>query len=247
VPGRGNAPFGLSAAGSTRRTTNVLFAVCEFFHTLHTAHLGPNLRRIAALVAENVDPFGGDPGSVAIEQVNRVAIAVAIDVPGPRAPALEIGAVAHKIAAGISFVSFEVANPGNVHLKPAGEFTLRDAGGTELATAPAAMDSVYAGSETLFEAPLAEALAPGDYCAELSLTDEQTGATDATECLRFTVEPPPTAAGGDGDAGEGAQTIPVGPPFTGNPLLAVLIAAAALAVLGVMWFLWRRRRRAMPS
>ncbi|MEO5986309.1 MAG: hypothetical protein ABIW50_07420, partial [Candidatus Limnocylindria bacterium] len=137
---------------------------------------------IAALVTENADPYLGNPGSVAAEQVNRVALAIAIDVPGPRTAGMEIGAVGYKGADAGSFVTFEVANTGNVHLKPSGEFILRDAVGTQLAAAPALMDSVYAGVETLFEAPLAEALEPGAYCAELSLRDE-TGAADSTACL----------------------------------------------------------------
>lgn len=134
---------------------------------------------ITALVAENVEPYsGGDQGGVVIEQVIRTVVAVAIDVPGPRRPALEIGEVGHKEAAGMSFVSVEVGNEGNEHLKPNGEFFLQDVSGTKLASSEVAMDSVYAGTETLLEAPLSEALRPGEYCAELSLADEATGVTD---------------------------------------------------------------------
>ncbi len=199
---------------------------------------------IAAVVAENVDPYRDDAGSVTLDQVNRVAIAVAIDVVGPRTPALEIGAVAHKAAAETSFVTFEIVNPGNAHLKPMGEFTLRDGANAVLAAAPAVMDSVYAGSETLFETPLAAVLTPGDYCAELTLTDEKTGVTDATQCLPFTVEPMPTPVGGEG---QGSEQIPIVQPaidaVTANPFPAGLIAAAVLVFVGGLWLLWRRRRR----
>jgi len=71
---------------------------------------------VAALVIENVDPVRGS-GSVAIDQINRSAIAVSIDVPGPRKPALAIGSVGHKPAGTRSVVTFEVSNLGNVHLK----------------------------------------------------------------------------------------------------------------------------------
>lgn len=202
---------------------------------------------IAALVTENTDPYRGDPGSIVLEQVNRVALAVAIDVPGPRGPSIEIGAVGHKSADATSFVTFEVANTGNVHLKPSGEFILRDAAGTELAASPALMDSVYAGSRTLFETPLAEALEPGAYCAELSLTDE-TGAADSTECLMFRVAPPPDDAVGDG---QGSQEIPIVRPainaVVDYPLPVALIAIAVLALLGGIWLMWRRRRNSRAS
>ena len=198
---------------------------------------------IAALVAENVEPYRDGEGSVAVDQVNRVALAVAIDVPGPRAPELAIGSVSHAVAAGTSFVSFEVTNPGNVHLKPAGDFALRDADGDALAAAPAVMDSVYAGSVTRFEAPLATALAPGEYCAELSLADEATGASATTECLPFTVA---AAATSPGAAGADAGAIPVIQPAIdaiAEPLVAATVGLGLLAVALAVWWLLARRRR----
>jgi hypothetical protein len=202
---------------------------------------------IAALVAENVDPYRGEEESVAVDQVNRVAVAVAIDVPGPATPDLAIGSVSHSLAAGTSFVSFEVTNPGNVHLKPAGDFALRDADGNELAAAAAVMDTLYAGSATRFEAPLAAPLAPAGYCAVLSLTDEATGASAETECLPFTVVPPSTPAPATDRSGAGAIPIVqpaidvVGTPFAGALAGAVLTAVAA------WWLLGRRRRRRPPE
>jgi hypothetical protein len=194
---------------------------------------------ITSLVAENVEPYhAAEGGDVAMEQVNRTAVAIAIDVPGMREPALDIGAVGHKAAAGTSFLSFEVRNRGNVHLKPAGEFALRDAAGRGLAQAPAVMDSVYAGLQTLFEAPLATVLSPGDYCAELSLTDAETGAADAIDCLPFTVgTPAPGIAGSDEHAKPGTAVDVV----VGGWVLAVLISGIALIVLILL--LLRRRRR----
>lgn len=199
---------------------------------------------ITAVVAENVEPYGGsDEAGVVMEQVLRTVVAVAIDVPGPRRPALEIGAVGHKEAAGMSFVSFEVANEGALHLKPSGEFLLQDAGGTELARAKPAMDSVYAGTSPLLEIPLSEALRPGKYCAELSLADEGTGVRAATGCLAFTVAAPVVTTG----SGDGSGTIPVLQPaidaLSDDPLMAVLGALAGAMVLGALFLAWRRRRR----
>jgi hypothetical protein len=198
---------------------------------------------VTSLVAENVEPFQGSGGSVALKQVNRVAIAVAINVPGPRHPALEIGAVSFKSAGGVSFVSFAVANPGNVHLRPAGEFILRDSDWTELVRRGVTMDSVYADTDTRLETPLSEPLSPGVYCAELRLTDEATEAGDHTSCLPFTVAAA-TQAGGLVDTGPSAvplvQLAPNATPY--QPAL-LLVAVAILLVLAVLLLLLLRTRR----
>lgn len=163
---------------------------------------------ITAIVIENATPVRGS-GSISVDQVNRSAIAVAIEIPGQERPALSIGSVHHKEVAGSSVVSFEVINQGNRHLRPAGDFVLRDGNGAGLAAHPVEMDSVYAGTTTTLEAPAVEALVPGDYCAQLTLTDSATGARDATECLPFTVAP-------DED----------GAPFGGLPDAAAQVAAS---------------------
>jgi len=131
-----------------------------------------------------------------------------------------------------------VANPGNVDLKPTGQFILRDAAGTQLVHVPAVMDSVYARSATLFELSLATSLAPGNYCAELSLADKATGASDATACLAFSIQGKAASASGTG-------LIPM-PALVGTARqipVAVPLLTAALALLAAAWLVWRRRRR----
>ena len=198
---------------------------------------------VAALVIENAEPVRSS-GSVAIDQVNRSAIAVAIDVPGPRAPGLAIGAVGHKTAGERSVVTFEVLNTGNVHLRPAGDFRLRGADGTELSAATLTMDSVYAGTSTILEAPLSGLLPPGDYCAELSLADAEHGVSAETDCLSVAVR-----AGEDADAGgaaPGSQDLTLRLPSTDGPLAAALIATGAAivsALIAVALVLGVRRRR----
>ena len=199
---------------------------------------------VAALVIENVEPFRGS-GSVTIDQINRSAIAVAIDVPGPRRPELQIGAVGHHAAGTLSVLTFAIDNPGNVHLRPSGDFRLFDAAGRQLSAGPVTMDSVYAGTSTQLEAPLAELLPEGDYCAELELVDDETGATDQAECMAFTVGP---AAPVTPDASS-AASLPAplwlpstdilrqAAPFIGVGLIGLLLCAFALVMLA-------RRRRA---
>lgn len=59
---------------------------------------------ITSLVLENDEPIRGS-GDVAIDQVVRQATAVVITVPGPRTPALVIGAASHKVVAEKSVVA----------------------------------------------------------------------------------------------------------------------------------------------
>jgi hypothetical protein len=195
---------------------------------------------VTALVIENAEPLRGS-GTIAVDQVNRSAIAVAIEVPGEVDAALSIGAVNHEDVAGYSVVSFEIDNPGNVHLRPSGDFVLRDQAGTQLAASSVVMDSVYAGTSTTLEALALEVLGPGDYCAELTLTDERTGATDTTECLPFTIAARPDGGspfGGLPGVTQVVDTLGGWPP--GLPILVLLLLiglGGALIVLG------RRRRR----
>ena len=203
---------------------------------------------VAALVIENVEPFRGS-GPVTMDQINRSAIAVAIDVPGPRRPELQIGAVGHQAAGAQSVITFAIDNPGNVHLRPAGDFGLFDASGRELSAGPVTMDSVYAGTGTLLEAPLADLLPEGGYCAELRLVDEETGAADEIECTAFSVGPAPTPAPDASSPASAAAPLWLpstdvlrrAAPFIVIGLIGLVLCAVVLVVLA------RRRRRAAQT
>ena len=199
---------------------------------------------IAALVIENAEPMPGS-GPIALNRVNRNAIAVAIDVPGPRAPALEIGGVSDKSVLGTSFLTFEVSNPGNVHLRPAGAIRLLDAGGSQVSAGAVAMDVLYAGTRTQLEAPVFDPMPPGDYCAELTLTDPGTGASAATECIAL------RSIGSSPDP-DGPNVGGLSTPWTlaGTDLRVVsdrisrlLIIGAGLICAALMLVAWRRRRQ----
>ena len=202
---------------------------------------------ITSIVIENVEPFRGS-GSVAIDQVNRSAIAVAIDVPGARRPEMQIGAVGHQVAGAQSVLAFEIDNPGNAHLRPAGDFMLRDGSGREMSAGPVTMDSVYAGTATRLEVPLADLLPTGDYCAELRLADEETGAADEIACTAFSVAPtaaPAPDASGGAAPGPAPLWLPStdvlrqAAPFVGVGLSGALLFGLALLALA------RRRRAAL--
>ena len=198
---------------------------------------------ITALVIENAEPVVGS-GGIAFDQVNRSAIAIAITVPGPQRPGLEIGELRHQEVAGISVITFEVANTGNVHLHPSGDFVLRRGADAEVASSPVTMGTVYAGTSTLLEAPVGELLPSGGYCAELRLTDQLTGASARTECLAFEIAAPVD----EGPQAGGPLPEIAGPvvaAFRDSPLIVipVLLLAAAGAVFLVIW----RRRRAAAA
>lgn len=199
---------------------------------------------ITGLVAENASPFAGSAqDGVAIHQVNRTAIAVAIEVPGPRRPALEIGGVTHAISAGTSVVAFHLSNSGNVHLVPAGDFTLRNHEGSALADSAVRLDTVYAGTSAIVEVPLSAPLSVGDYCAELSLTDPKAGADAATDCLPFTVTSPIEPDGASSEPGIGPIVGGTVDAVAANGLLITLIALAVLLSVAFVVFVRRRRRR----
>jgi len=110
------------------------------------------------------------------------------------------------------------------------------------------MDSVYAATGTLLEAPLSGLLPPGEYCAELALADEEWGVSADTECLPFYVEAAedPEAGG----AGRGSQDLPLWLPSSDGLRVAAPIAVIAGiggALLAAALVLAVRRRRRDPK
>ena len=129
---------------------------------------------LTGIVLQNAEATSGDasaPSGMELKQIVRQIVAVSIDVPGPRTPALGVGAMTHRTVADRSTVAVEVHNLGNVRLKPTGEFVLWDSTGKEVTRFPITMDTVYAHTDTYVEIPFSERLNPGDYAAELRLTD----------------------------------------------------------------------------
>lgn len=147
---------------------------------------------LSALVIQNANPVGGESEGIGFQQVNRQAIAVAIEIPGERLAGIALGAMEHQFAASRSVISAEVENTGNVHLKPQGQFVLVDGNGDEVLRRPVTMGSVYAGTATLLEVPFAEPLAAGEYSATLELGDVAEGVSAETGQVAITVPEMPT-------------------------------------------------------
>jgi hypothetical protein len=198
---------------------------------------------ISSLVLENDVPTRNGDG-VAFDEIVRQAIAVVITVPGERAPELRVGEAHHEIVAGRSLVKVAVDNPGNVRLKPAIAFVLRDSTNTEVSRTTLQMDTFYAWTDTFVAVSLASLLPAGNYTVELTLADDLEGVETAA-IINLVVEAPPTNASGGGD---GPGLTPVGPGGAAQSMALILAGLAlVLAVLGLGAFvLARKRRQARP-
>jgi hypothetical protein len=218
-----------------REAVHVAFVISVPVHT-------PPGEYVAALVIESTEPMRGS-GPLALSQVTRSAIAIAISVPGPREPVLAIGSVQHRTVAVHSILAFAVNNFGNVHLAPAGRFALRDADGSPMEAASVRIDAVYAWTGTLLEAPLRQPLRPGVYCAELSLTDASTGAHDETGCLAFSLTPPAGSHGPqDDDGGPRPDALPETSALGAAASGILLIIGGTFVIVAFVLAVRRRRR-----
>jgi hypothetical protein len=132
---------------------------------------GEYLTSIVLQNADATDSNTSGQGGMTLKQIVRTVVAVSIEVPGPRTPALGLGAITHRTVADRSTLAVAVHNLGNVRLTPTGEFVLWDSAGSVVTRFPIVMDTVYAHTDTFAEVPLSERLKPGDYTAELHLTD----------------------------------------------------------------------------
>lgn len=190
---------------------------------------------IAGIVLENDVPVEGT-GGVALDQIVRQALPVVVQVPGEDEPAFEFGEAGHRFAAGSSVVGVGIANTGNTRLVPEGALIVRDEDGDVVQEAPVAMHSFFAGTETQVEALLDDALEPGDYTVDVSMTDPESGETATVEELPFTVEGKPANEIVSKDQPDAARD-------SNNALVISLVIAVVILVLLVLFLLIRNHRR----
>ncbi len=219
----------------------------EHTFTVAVPNDAPPGEYITALVIEGASVAGDtDTGDVRINTVTRQAIAIVIDIPGPRVAALEIGDAAHRMIVDNSAVSMQVSNTGNVRLEPSGEFVLSQADGQEVSRYPIAMGSVYAGQGTFIEVPFAGRLNAGDYVASLTLADAAAGVQVSSGPVGFSVasaesEAAPRAIGSAPQLAAVNQAVAVEPAAVA-PWTWSLAAAGAVAVLALLYITLRRMR-----
>lgn len=207
---------------------------------------------ITSLVVENAEPVASEGGGIALLQVQRKAIGVAITVMDPslsgsvqpegsgngglfvRHPDLIIGAAEHKYVATSSVVAVQLANEGNVHLRPSGEFRLYDGRGQEVTRFPVIMGTFYAGTSTTIEVPFTDALLPGAYVARLTL-DYEGGTAAATNVALDIPEATTAESQGAPTGSEGRATANQAATSGGHLLTSwwlLLGGAVGLTVLG---------------
>jgi hypothetical protein len=178
--------------------------------------------------------------SVAIEQITRHAVAIAITVPGAVTPAFEIGGAFHRTVAEKSAVAVELKNTGNSTLAPRGDFILLDASGSELTRWPVTMGSLYAGTSTFIEVPFDQRLNPGRYAAVVSLSDDSGAASSRRtefEVPRAEVDAAPSTLGESSRVASLRQEQPQQSPMDGTFVAVALAVAAVLLVL--VFIAWR--------
>jgi hypothetical protein len=128
---------------------------------------------ITSIVIQGADLQTANSEGIGIQQVVRQVIAVAVTVPGQRTPSLTIDTATHRTVTGNSLIAVAVRNTGNIHLRPSGDFVIRDTAGNEISRYPIVMDTVYAGTTTFVEVPFSGRINPGDYTVSLALADSE--------------------------------------------------------------------------
>lgn len=199
---------------------------------------------ITSIIVENDVPIQGS-GSIRLDQVVRLAMAVKITIPGALHPALVIGGATHKVVVDKSVISVAVSNPGNARTKPLVAFAIVDAAGQTVSRASVQMDTFYAWTDTFVEVALDARLLPGSYTVQLVLDDPAARVRVAEDQIPLVIAAEaaatsPTTVDGPGLTGVDQQA-------TGQPPMLAMLAigvAGGLGValaLGLLVFATRRR------
>lgn len=204
---------------------------------------------VTAVVIQNTDPIDINGDDQRFDQTVRQGIAVAIDVPGDRAPAMEFGEVRHSVVGGNSVVEVDLVNTGNTHVLPSGNFAMKDATGNELASSPIGLDTVFAGTSTVIEVTFTDELPAGDYLIRVEVEDAETEASAAVDDLALSIAA--AEATPEPDDGLAAAVETAEQTLADNRGMTAIIVGAlfliVLLVLAAFVILVRNRRDAAPE
>jgi hypothetical protein len=173
-------------------------------------------QHVTGIALETVEPIAV-AGTSFVTQVIRKIIGVSITVPGPIAPAAELGAPSIASDTTGAQIVVPIHNTGNISLRPDGTLTLANADGDVVLTAPIAMRPVYAGDETTLTVAVPPQLSPGDYTLDLQLEDTEKGWSATLDSAELALAEP--AAPDEPDPVEitAATVTPMPAPAAGEP------------------------------
>jgi hypothetical protein len=186
--------------------------------------------------APHVGNTGGQVGSVGASVVTRVAIGVAITLPGALAPRLVISAVTLAPAGlAASTIDVTVRNTGNTWVHPRGTVTVALPSSTR--AAPVASGTVLPGDRATLSAP--ERSVPGGLHRVDVMLNYAEGVAPATWQGNLSFPQPPAVS-----VSGGTLTIvaPSGSPAW-EMILLIGLPVAVLAFGLLLLFFWGRRRR----
>ncbi len=146
---------------------------------------------LTCLVVQSDDPTEGS-GGIAIDQVIRQVIAVAIDVPGVFSPAMTFQSAVYDDDSGIGRLDIQMTNTGNVHVRGGADIRLSDGSGVEIERFELALGTLYAGLPATIEVAVGDALSPGAYSVTLTITDDELSYTVTSDPLELEVAVPAT-------------------------------------------------------
>jgi hypothetical protein len=169
--------------------------------------------------------------------VARVAIGVAVTVPGPRKPRIDIPHVTLDAAGGTPVLRVIVRNSGNTWEHPEGGAVIRS-GGTDRRFG-ARLSTVLAGDSATLSLPVA-GVSRGDHQTVVTLWYDH---RRRRAVWRGTIEyPKAAAAAGPSSAGPQIVVVPGGAPGWVRAVIAALGALVALLAGVLVLVFWRRRR-----
>lgn len=214
-------------------------------HIPPDAQPGEYLTSIVLQGEESAPASSGE--GIAIRQVLRQAMAIAVTIPGPRRPALSIGSASSREVAGRTYLRIDLHNDGNVRLQPQGNLVLHDASGTEVSQYPVHMGSIYADTSAMLEVPFAGVLNPGNYTIALALSDASAGDIASTQSLPLQIAQSSAATAapttGTGPDLAPINQAPIQPTSAANPGVSPDVMFAGVLLLLVIAFLLPMLRR----
>jgi hypothetical protein len=209
------------------------------------------------LMAEDTNVRRGT-GQFAVDQVMRTGVALGVTLEGARVQKLAITGISEKVVNNLNEVFvINLANQGNVMVKPQGLFELKDAAGKVVASQELKLDNILAGSAIPYEFFWSKDPIPaGKYSASVTLsTGGETApvtfsdqAVDVQSPGAKLVAGPQTSSNQPG----ALQVVPVGssaqnpaPATSSSPLQSLIpgFAGGAVVLLALGAYQLGRRRR----